>query len=378
VGIGVNTAVFNVVNGVLLRPLPYPDADRITMLWMDNRRQGIKEDITSYPTYRDWRDQTTSYAHMAGVTSSPFNMTGGDEPERLEGALATANFFDVMGLKPLIGRVFAEANEVPGQDRVIVISQGLWQRRFGSSPDALGKTMTLNGEPHEIVGVMPQALNMPAKAELWKPLAPNEGTRNARTAFWLPVMGRLKPGITPEQAQTEMHGIAGRIEQAFPETKGFGVYIVPLHRQLVGDIEKSLLILMAAVGFVLLIACANLGNLTLGKTATRQKELAIRTALGARRGRIVVQIITETLVLSVAGCALGLVLAYWAAAFFIAIGGESIPRPEAIRMDGWVIGFAFLLTIAASLIAGLIPALQASRADVVEHLRSCCSPAPAC
>ena len=368
-GIGVNSAVFSVLNGVLLRPLPYPDADRITMVWMDNRRQGIKEDITSYPTFRDWRQQSTSYAYMAGVTESAFSLTGADEPERLEGALVTADFFNVMGLQPQLGRVFTAENEVPGQDRVIVISHGLWQRRFGGGPDAVGKTVTLNGQPHEIIGVMPPALRVPSRADVWKPLAPNDQTRQARTAFWLPVMGRLKPGIAIEQAQTEMHGVSGRIEQAFPETKGFGVYIVPLHRQIVGDIERSLLILMAAVGFVLLIACANLGNLMLGKTATRQKELAIRSALGARRGRLVVQIVTETLMLALAGGALGLLFAYWASRFFIRIGGDSIPRPEEIAIDGWVMAFALALAILAAIVAGLVPALQSSRADVVEHLR---------
>lgn len=368
-GIGVNTAVFSVFNGVLLRPLPYPEPDRIAMIWMDNRRQGIKEDITSYPTYMDWRRDSTSFAHMAAFTSASFNLTGIDEPERLRGAQTTANFFDVMGVRPLAGRVYAEANEVPGQDRVIVISQGLWQRRFGGSGDAIGRTITLNGQPFEIIGVMPEYLRVPEKTDVWKPLAPPEDARNARNSFWLPVIGRLKPGVTIEQAQTEMHGIAGRIEQAFPETKGFGAYVVSLHKQIVGDIERSLLLLMGAVGFVLLIACANLGNLMLGKTATRRKELAIRTALGARRGRLIRQIVTEALMLALAGSAVGLLLAYWAGRFFVALGGESIPRPEAIALDLPVMGFSLLLAVLAALLAGLVPAVQASRTDVVEHLR---------
>ncbi len=368
-GIGVNTAVFSVFNGVLLRPLPYPEPDRIAMIWMDNRRQGIKEDITSYPTYRDWRRESTSFEHMAAFTSASFNLTGIDEPERLRGAQTTANFFAVMGVQPVAGRVYAEVNEVPGQDRVIVISQGLWQRRFGGRADAIGRTITLNGQPFEIIGVMPDYLRVPEKTDIWKPLAPPEEVRNSRNSFWLPVIGRMKPDVTIEQAQTEMHGIAGRIERAYPETKGFGAYVVSLHKQIVGDIERSLLLLMGAVGFVLLIACANLGNLMLGKTATRRKELAIRTALGARRGRLIRQIVTEALMLALAGSAVGLLLAYWAGRFFVAVGGESIPRPEAIRLDLPVMAFSLLLAIVAALLAGLVPAFQASRTDVVEHLR---------
>jgi putative ABC transport system permease protein len=368
-GIGVNAAVFSVLNGVLLRPLPYPDPDRITMIWLDNERQGIKEDITSYPNYRDWREQNTVYAHVAAVANAAFTLTGADEPERLLGARVTANFFDVLGVAPLLGRVFTEAQEVPGQDRVAVISHGLWQRRFGGASDVLGKTMTLSGQPHEIIGVMPGTLRVPQRADVWTPLAPPEQARNARGSFWLPVIGRLKPGVTIEQAQTEMSGISARIAQSDPNQRGFGAYVVPLHRQIVGDIERTLLVLMAAVGFVLLIACANLGNLMLGKTATRQKELAVRTALGAARGRLIGQIVTETTVLALAGAALGLVLAFWAAQFFIAVGGDAVPRPDAIGIDARVMGFSLLLALTSALVAGLVPALQASRSDVIEHLR---------
>jgi putative ABC transport system permease protein len=305
VGIGVNTAVFSVFSGVLLRPLPYPDADRITMIWTDNRRQNIREDIGSYPNFRDWREQSTSYAQMAGFTDASFTLSGPDEPERLDGARVSAAFFDVMGIRPALGRSFDEAHETPGQDGVAVLSHGLWQRRFGGAPDVVGRSLTLGGQPVVIIGVMPPELRFPAGAELWMPLAPDEGLREARTAFWLPVIGRLKPGVTPEQAQTEMHAIAGRIEQQFEQMRGFGAYVVPLHRQLVGDIEWSLVVLLGAVGFVLLIACANLGNLLLGRTAARRKELAIRSALGARRWRLVRQIVTEAFVLASGGSRAG-------------------------------------------------------------------------
>lgn len=369
VGIGVNTAVFSVFNGVLLRPLPYPDADRITLMWVDNRAAGIKEDIGSYPNYLDWRDQNQSYDHVAAFTGANFTLTGSDEPERIPGAQTTANFFAVVGLQPILGRLYTTANETPGNDRVVLISHGLWQRKFGGRNDVLAQTLTLNGQPFEIIGVMPPELRLPNNAQLWKPLAPSDDLRSARTSFWLPVIGKLKAGVTPEEAQTEMSAIAARIEQAYPQMQGFGAYIVPLQKQIVGQIERSLQVLMAAVGLVLLIACANLGNLMLGRTAARRKELAIRTALGARRGRLIRQIVTETLVLAVVGSALGLLLAFWATEFFISLAGATIPRPDAIVIDGRVVLFTLVLAVVAALISGLLPALQASRLSLREHLQ---------
>jgi putative ABC transport system permease protein len=306
---------------------------------------------------------------MAAVTPSAFSLTGAGEPERLRGAQATANFFDVMGLRPVTGRVFDVSNEKPGNDNVVVLSFGLWQRKFGGAADVLGRTIVLNGRPHEVIGVMPADLQEPENAELWKPLAPDEGLREARGAFWLPVIGRLKPGVSVEQAQTEMSGISARMEQQFPSNKGYGAYVVTLHRQLVGDVERSLIVLLAAVGFVLMIACANLGNLMLGRTAARRKELAIRTALGAGRWRLVRQIVTEAFVLAIGGSVLGLVLAYWATGFFISIGGDSIPRPEMVGIDARVLGFTLLLAVVSALLAGLVPALHASSGAIVDSLR---------
>jgi predicted permease len=369
VGIGVNTAVFTVVNGVLLRPLPYPDADRITMLWMDNRRQNIREDITSYPAYRDWKAQGTSYAHMAAFTPAAFSLTGSGEPERLSGAQATASFFDVMRVEPVIGRRFGVEHETPGQDSVVVLSHGLWQRRFGGAADILGRTISLNGRPREVIGVMPPAFAWPERAELWTPLAPAEQLRESRNSFWLPVIGRLKPGVSIAQAQVEMSAIGARLEAAYPRTKGYGIYVVGLQEQIVGNIERPLFVLLASVGFVLLIACANLANLMLGRTAARRKELAIRTALGAGAGVLIRQIVTEAFVLAVAGGAAGVVLAYWATQFFVTLGGDSIPRQDAIAIDGRVLLFALTLAVLAALLSGVIPAMQAARRKIVDHLR---------
>jgi putative ABC transport system permease protein len=369
IGIGVNAAVFSVVNGVLLEALPYPDADRITMVWLDNQRQGIKEDITSYPNYADWRDQNSSYVHLAAVTGASFNLTGAGEPERLRGALATASLFDVMGVQPFLGRLYTTANEVEGQDGVVVLSYGLWQRRFGGAADAIGRTLLLNGRPHEIVGVMRPELRWPEDAELWKPLAPDQDDRTARFSFWLPVMGRLKPGVSVDQAQADMSAISDRLTQSYPNMRGFGANVVPFKTQLVGGVERGLLVLMAAVGFVLLIACVNLANLMLGRTAARRRELAIRTALGAGRGRIVRHIMTEALVLAAIGGALGVTFAYWATDFFVALAGNSIPRAEGISLDARVLLFAGGLTALSALLAAIVPAFQASSTAAADHLR---------
>lgn len=369
VGIGVNAAVFSVFNGVLLRPLPYPDAGRITMMWLDNRVQGIKEDIGSYPSYRDWREQAAAFEHVAAFTPANFTMTGSDEPERIPGAQTTANFFAVLAMQPILGRLYTEAQEVPGSDTVVLLSHGLWQRKFGRNRDVLGTTITLNGTAHEIIGVMPPELEIPSTAQMWKPLAPSEQLRNSRGSFWLPVIGRLKPGIPVAQAQTEMNGITARQEETYPVAQGFGSYLVPLHQQVVGDVERSLLVLMAAVGCVLLIACANLGNLMLGRTAARRKELAIRTALGARRGRLIRQLVTETFVVALVGSVLGLLLAFWATEFFVQVGGEAIPRADAISIDRRVLLFTLVVAAVAALLAGLVPAIQASRTAVREHLQ---------
>jgi putative ABC transport system permease protein len=370
VGIGVNTAVFSVLNGVLLRPLPYPDADRIMMMWLDNRPQGIKEDIGSYPNYRDWREQNTTFEHVAAYRPTALTMTGADEPERIPVAMTTANFFDVVGLRPVLGRLFTEEQEKVGNDGVVLLSYGVWQRKFGGAGDVIGKTLVLNGQSHEVIGVMPPELRLPATAQLWKPLAPPDDVRTQRASFWLPVIGKLKPGITVARAQTEMSGIADRLARAYPAAQAeFGAYIVPLHRQMVGDVERSLFVLMAAVGCVLLIACANLGNLMLGRTAARRKELAIRTALGARRGRLIRQIVTETFVVALAGSGLGLLLAFWATEFFVSVGADAIPRADAITIDARVLLFTLSLAIVSAILAGLVPAVQASRTAVREHLQ---------
>jgi putative ABC transport system permease protein len=369
VGIGANAAVFSVVDGVLLRGLPYPDPNRITMVWVDNRREKIKEDINSYPNYRDWRDQNTVYEHLAGYTETALALTGAGEPERLFGAETTANFFDVMGLKPQIGRLFTVENETEGRDAVVVLSHGLWQRRFGGTPDVVGKTITLGATPYEIIGVMPPQMRWPERSEFWMPLAPSPQTREARGAFWLPVIGRLKPGVSVAAAQTEMAGISTRLEQQFPANRGYGANVVSLRDTMVGSVDRALKVLMGAVGFVLLIACANLANLMLGRTAARRRELAIRTALGAGRARLIRQIVTEALVLALIGGAAGIGLAVWATRSFVALAGGTLPASATIGLDVRVVLFTLAVATLAALLSGLLPALQASRAAVGDSLR---------
>ena len=368
-GIGANTSVFSVVNGVLLRPLPYPEPDRMAMVWLDNRRQGVREDITSYPNYLDVRQRSQTFEHLAGFSQGSMNLTGQGEPERLVVASTTANFFQVTGVQPSLGRAYSEENEKPGEDRFVLLSHGFWQRRFGGSRDALGQKVELNGQPHEIIGVMPPGFQFPAGAEMWSPLAPGDRLRAARFNFWLPVVGRMKRGVTPEEAQAEMNTIGAALESEYPDIRGYGLNVVPLHEQVVGKIRTELLVLFSAVGFVLLIACANVANLLLARSAGRSRELAIRSALGAGRGRLLRQMLTESVLLSMAGGALGLLVAVWGRDAFLALLPGRLPRAEEIGLDGTVLLFTSLLAVLTGVVFGLLPAFEASRRGLAETLK---------
>jgi predicted permease len=369
-GIGANTAIFSVVNGVLLEPLPYTEPGQLAMVWLDNRRQSIKEDITSYPNFVDWRDRNKTFQGMAGVTNYTMNLTGAGEPEELRAASVSPNFFQLMGAPPARGRGFTAEEEQPGNANVVILGHGLWRRRFGGDPGILNRTISLNGEQRTVVGIMPPGFQFPEKAEIWSPLAPSERRRAARGAFWLPVIGRLKPGVTRAEAQADMDVVAAQMEKEFPNINaGYGVNVVPLQEQIVGNLRASLLVLLSAVAFVLLIACANVANLLLARAAVREKEVAIRAALGATRVRILRQLLTESVLLSIVGGALGLLLAWWGLAVLLRLGPEDLPRLENIHIDARVLWFTFGVSLLTGVLFGLAPALQTSQPDFGEMLK---------
>ena len=370
-GIGANTAIFSVVNAILLRPLPYKNPDRIVMVWMDNHKLGVDQDWHSYPNYSDYRDQSSTFEDVAAFNDRSFNLTGTGDPVRVVGAWTTANLFQVLGVDPILGRAFSGEEETPGKDLVAVLSYGLWQRRFGSDPNVIGQPISLNGVDRTIVGVMPPTFRFPEKTtELWIPLAAGPQLKQARGSFWLKAVGRLKPGVTLQQARADMGAIASHLVEQFPGIMAnYGVNLVPLHEQVTGNVRTALLVLLAAVAFVLLIACANVANLLLARAASREREIAIRTALGASRRRIVQQLLTESALLGLLGGVVGLILAIWGLDALKALSPATIPRLDQIGVDGRVLGFTFAMSLLTGFIFGLVPALQASKPDLNETLK---------
>jgi putative ABC transport system permease protein len=370
-GIGANTAIFSVVNAVLLRPLPFADPQQLVIVWMDNRQQGMKEDIHSYPNYVDYRDQNKVFQSLSAYRNTSLNLTGTGEPERVLGAASTASLFEVMRVAPVIGRTFTVEEDEPGRDSVMMLSYGLWQRRFGGDKNIIGKTVALSGATRTVIGVMPPEFRFPSKdTEFWTPLAPPTDLKEQRSAFWLNVIGRLKPGVTLEQARAEMETIAKRLEQQYPDANSnFGTNLVPLREQTVGPVRPALLILLGAVAFVLLIACANVANLLLGRAAAREREFAIRMAMGAGRRRIIRQLLVESLLLASCGAALGIMLAMWGLDALKLLMPSDMPRLDQMGVDARVLSFTLLISFLTALLFGLAPALQASQPDLNETLK---------
>ncbi|HKG58790.1 MAG TPA: ABC transporter permease [Pyrinomonadaceae bacterium] len=370
-GIGANTAIFSVVNTILLRPLAYKDPERLVMVWEDATRHGYPRDTPAAANFVDWRDQNQVFEGMAAIDDTSFNLTGAGDPERLEGRRVSANLFPLLGVEPQLGRVFTAAEDQPGAQRVVLLSNALWQRRFGGDPGIVGKALTLNGESHVVVGVMPARFQFPSSDDqAWVPIAFTQQQAGNRNTHYLQVLARLKPGVSLAQAQSEMSTIAARLQQQYPQSNAeLGAAVQPLHEHLVGDIKPALLVLLGAVGLVLLIACANVANLLLARAAVRQKEIAVRVALGARRWRLIRQFLTESVLLSALGGLVGLAIAYGGLVLLKAFIPENISQAREISMDLKVLGFTFLVSVATGLIFGLAPAVQAARFNQIETLK---------
>jgi putative ABC transport system permease protein len=379
-GIGANTSIFCIVHSLLIRPLPFKEPDRLVMIWESNLSKGVSQDLVAFANLADWRDQTQVFEEVSDFDSTNFVLAGGDEAERIPGCHISSNLFRVLGVSPRVGRDFNAEDEQPGHEDIILVSHELWQRRFGADPNLIGKPLKLDNKSYTVVGIMPPGFNFPrwlepvgaknlAKAELWAPLVIDAEAISKRGARYLSAIGRLRPGMRLAQAQAELEPVVRALEQQYPENEGYRVVLVPMQEQIVGRVKSALLILFGAIAFVLLIACANVASLLLARATSRQKEIALRMALGCSRSRLIRQLLTESVSLGLIGGLAGLLVAYWGVGILVTSFPDGLPQIDSIKIDGRALGFTILISIVTGVLFGLIPALQSSKPDLNQALK---------
>lgn len=370
-GIGATAAIFSVVDALILEPLPFPDANRIVMVWMDNRRLGVHEDLHSYPNLADLKAQNRSLSHLAPFRQAGVNVTGSGEPQRVAAGVLPAEALAALGARPMLGQLYTADNEVQGNDAVALIGHGLWTSNLGSDPNVIGKSIELNGRKRTIVGVMPAGFAFPTeRTQLWLPLVISNDSKTARSSYFLSAVGRLAPGVSLERARSDLGAIAKRLEAQYPVDRDYGVTVTPLPEQVVGPtLRTTLWIILGAVAAVLLIACANVANLLLSRAAVREREVTVRMALGASRRRLVRQLLTESMLLSAIGGAVGIALALGVLRLLPAFAPPDLPRIEHVRINAAVLFVTSLVTLMTGTLFGLVPALQSSRTHLGTTLR---------